>query len=135
MAAKRLMLAPLLDGAGTLGADPVMVAVQTFLRVVPMDACVAACKGWHRRLAIVLRFTGLRVQQAMGLRWDDVDLERAKVTVHGEVRQSAQERRGRELSISEHLVAELAQTDRRRRPPYGPRRHVDAIWWRAPRSH
>ncbi|MCA9556575.1 MAG: hypothetical protein KC933_41515, partial [Myxococcales bacterium] len=42
---------------------------------VQMDAAIDAAKGWQRDLYVVLRCTGLRVQQAMGLRWEDIDLE------------------------------------------------------------
>jgi integrase len=39
-----------------------------------MDACIGTLDGWQHDLAILLRFTGLRVQQAMSLTWDDLDL-------------------------------------------------------------
>lgn len=56
-----------------------------------MDACIAACldefggrgKGMHKpniglyQLATVLRFTGLRVGQALGLMWSDLDMSTA----------------------------------------------------------
>lgn len=70
-----------------------------------MDACIGVLNGWHQRLAIVLRFTGLRCQQAMGLRWTDLDLDRARLTIRGELGKSRQEQRGRIVPISAHLVA------------------------------
>jgi integrase len=73
-----------------------------------MDACVEAARGWVRKLAIVLRFTGLRVQQVMALTWDDVDLEAGTLRIRGALGKSAQEKRGRIVPISPHLVAELA---------------------------
>jgi integrase len=73
-----------------------------------MDACVMACTGWRVRLAIVLRFTGLRVQQAMGLVWTDVDLDRMTLRVRGELGKSAQERRGRVVPMSRHLAQIMA---------------------------
>lgn len=78
-----------------------------------MDACIDACQGWHRQLALLLRFTGLRVQQVMGLRWSDVDLERATLSVRGELGKSRQERRGRTVPISAHLVEILRRWERR----------------------
>jgi len=72
-----------------------------------MDACVAACNGWHRQLAILLRFTGLRVQQLMHLRWEDFDLAGRILTVRGELGKTAEERKGRIIPISQHLAQEM----------------------------
>ena len=72
-----------------------------------MDACIAACGGWQQKLAIVLRFTGLRVQQAMQLRWDDVDFLRGTLRVRGELGKSRQERRGRTIPVSQHFLNDL----------------------------
>ncbi len=77
-----------------------------------MDACVGALNSWQQRLGIVLRFTGLRCQQAMGLRWADVDLARSRLTVRGELGKSKQEQRGRMMPISPHLVAILRTWER-----------------------
>lgn len=63
---------------------------------------------WRARLVTVLRFTGLRVEQAMALRWDDLDLEAAMMHVRPELGKSTRERAGRHVPISAHLVAELA---------------------------
>lgn len=73
-----------------------------------MDACVEAAEGWIRKLAIVLRFTGLRVQQVMRLRWDDVDLDLGTLRIRGALGKSAEERRGRIVPLSPHLVDELS---------------------------
>jgi integrase len=78
-----------------------------------MDACIEACNAWHRQLALLLRFTGLRVQQAMDLRWSDVDLDRATLSVRGELGKSRQERSGRTIPISMHLVELLRSWERR----------------------
>ena len=77
-----------------------------------MDACLAAMNGWHRDLATVLRFTGLRVQQVMGLRWGDLDLRSGQLIIRGELGKSPQERRGREIPISDHLAGELDRWER-----------------------
>ena len=71
------------------------------------DACVEHCIGWRRNLAMVMRYTGLRVQQAMGLRWDDLDLDTATLRMRGELGKSRQERAGRIIPVSPHLVAEV----------------------------
>ncbi len=72
-----------------------------------MDACIREASGWHRQLATLLRFTGLRVQQAMQLTWEDLDLEKATLCVRGELGKSRQERRGRIIPVSRYLVEEL----------------------------
>jgi integrase len=72
-----------------------------------MDACIRACPGWLRPLATVLRFTGLRVRQALRLRRDDVDLEAGVLHIRPELGKSRQERRGRYVPLSPHLVAML----------------------------
>ena len=74
-----------------------------------MDACIAALQSWQRDLAVLLRFTGLRVQQAMYLTWDDLDLRARCLRVRGELGKSPQERRGRVLPVSAHLADELVR--------------------------
>ena len=81
-----------------------------------MDACLDELNGWQRQLGIVLRFTGLRVQQAMGLTWDDVDLDRRLLRVRPELGKSDQEQRGRIMPVSEHLTDLLAAFDRHEEP-------------------
>ena len=73
-----------------------------------MDAMIDASGGWQRQLYIVLRFTGLRAQQAMGLRWDDLDMDRGTLHVRGELGKSRQEKRGRIVPVSRHLMEEVA---------------------------
>jgi integrase len=73
-----------------------------------MDACIAECNGWHRQIAVLLRFTGLRVQQAMHLRWEDFDLHNHLLTIRGELGKTAEERKGRIIPISQHLADEMA---------------------------
>jgi integrase len=80
-----------------------------------MDATIAAADGWQRDLYVVLRCTGLRVQQALGLRWEDLrlDLEAPMLHLRPELGKSAQEKRGRWVPIAPVLVAELAGWGRR----------------------
>ncbi|GMV27646.1 MAG: hypothetical protein AMXMBFR58_36770 [Phycisphaerae bacterium] len=109
-----------------------------------MDAVVRAFdqEAWHHKLGIVLRFTGLRVQQVMGLTWEDFDLERATLRVRGELCKSRQERRGRIIPISKHLVDILSGWGRRegfvittnrrgRRERLARPRDLDRAWTRA----
>ena len=82
-----------------------------------MDAAIAAAEesqaGWYRKLFILLRFTGLRRGQALGLTWSDVDLEAGLLTIRGELGKSRAERAGRVEPMSPHLVAELSTWGRR----------------------
>lgn len=78
-----------------------------------MDACVNVCSGPVRQIAVLLRYTGLRVQQVMRLTWDDVDLRHETLTIRGELGKSRTEKAGRIIPISAHLVAELAGWGRR----------------------
>ena len=78
-----------------------------------MDAAIHEANGWQKCVLIMLRFTGLRVQQVMQLKWDDVDLDRMTLRIRGELGKSQQERQGRTVPISEHLVHELAGWGRR----------------------
>ena len=77
-----------------------------------MDACIAVLDGWQHDLATVLRFTGLRVQQAMSLTWDDLDLAEAHLRVRGELGKTPQEQRGRIVPVSRHLVRRVADWPR-----------------------
>ncbi len=73
-----------------------------------MDAAIAASSGWTRDLATVLRYTGLRQGQAMALLWSDIDLDAGLLTVRPELGKTRQERAGRTIPVSPHLVAWLA---------------------------
>jgi len=85
--------------------DPVdLVRAPTWCE---MDACIAAANGWIRKLAVVLRFTGLRVQQVMHLRWDDFDMEACTVRIRGDLGKTRHERKGRIIPVSKYLVAEI----------------------------
>lgn len=80
---------------------------------VQMDACIGAAGGWQRDLYVVLRCTGLRVQQALGLRWDDLRLDLGILHLRPELGKSAQEKRGRWVPLAPVLVTELAGWGRR----------------------
>ena len=79
-----------------------------------MDACISTLSGWQRDLATVLRYTGLRVQQAMSLTWEDIDLVNASLRIRGELGKSLQEQRGRSVPVSRHFTNQLATWSRGR---------------------
>ena len=67
----------------------------------------AANMRWHRRLLWLLRFTGLRVNQARHLEWSDFDFDSRELTVGPELGKTRQERTGRVIPVSAHLLAEM----------------------------
>ncbi len=69
-----------------------------------MDLAIGAAEGWRRCVLVVMRCTGLRVQQVMGLRWED--LYDGQLTIRGELGKSAQESRGRVIPVAPALLAE-----------------------------
>ena len=77
-----------------------------------MDTFIAHAEGVVRVLAIVMRFTGLRVAQAAGLLWSDLDFSLHTVTIRGVLGKSRQEKRGRLIPASPHLFAELGLVQR-----------------------
>lgn len=104
-----------------------------------MDACIAAAGGWQRDLYVVLRCTGLRVEQAMRLTWEDVDLDAATLRIRPELGKSDSEKRGRTVPLAPALVDELATWGRRegwlvpcdRSQRHGRPRDAAAAWERA----
>ncbi len=73
-----------------------------------MAACIGELGGWQRKVGIVLYFTGLRVQQVMGLKWTDYDAKERTLRIRGALGKSKKERKGRTIPVSGHLVALLA---------------------------
>ena len=73
-------------------------------RWAEIDAFVWRLTDWNQQVAILMRFTGLRVAQTTFLTWPDVDLARGSLIVRGELGKSKQEKRGRVVPISPHLV-------------------------------
>ena len=69
------------------------------------DACVRQCSGWHQRLAMLLRYTGMRLASGLLLEWRDLDLDAGVLTVRSAIAKGG---RGYVVPISPHLVAELA---------------------------
>ncbi len=59
-------------------SDPAPVVAPTWAE---MDACVRACRGWHQKLTLVLRYTGLRVGETMLIEWRDINLDNATLTI------------------------------------------------------
>lgn len=65
------------------------------------------------RVAVLMRYTGLRVSQAQRLRWGDLDVHTADLVIRGELGKSRAERRGRIVPVSRHLVEEVCTWPRR----------------------
>lgn len=79
---------------------PTLAECDAALRALPERAEIA------RRLGVVMRFTGLRLGQALGLRCADIDLEAATMVVRrGKSR--IEEAECRTVPISRHLAAEI----------------------------
>ena len=74
-----------------------------------MDWVLAHASGGVWRVLLIQRFTGLRVSQARALRWDDIDLNEGEVLIRGELGKSQQERMGRRMPVSHHLIDELSR--------------------------
>jgi integrase len=81
-----------------------------------LDAVIAQLRGdraeWHARLAMILRYTGLRAGQGLSLRWEDIDLEREVLWVRAGV-PGAKRGGGRAMPVHPSLVEELAGWGRR----------------------
>lgn len=73
-----------------------------------MAACVGAASGWLRPLLVVLYYTGLRPDQALRLHAQDLDPDARALYIRPELGKSRQERSGRLIPVSPHLVEALA---------------------------
>ena len=69
-----------------------------------MDQVIARADGWLRELLTVLRFTGLRGAQAMGIEWRDLDVEKGILRIRPELGKTQAEKAGRWLPLSPHLL-------------------------------
>jgi integrase len=90
--------------------QPVPVVVLDYATWADMDAmigCLGTKAPWHRRLAVLLRYTGLRASQALGLRWADVALDRGVLRVRAGAT-GAKRGMGRALPMHPGLVDEMA---------------------------
>lgn len=77
-----------------------------------MDQLVATAWAksprWVGQLYTIARFTGLRSGQIARLRWSDFDFEAATLRIRPELGKSRQERAGRTVPVSQHLLTEMA---------------------------
>lgn len=80
-----------------------------------MDAAIGCADGWQHDLYVLLRCTGLRVSQALGLRWEDLRLDQEHPVLHirPELGKSAQEKRGRWVPVAPVLAQVIAGWGRR----------------------
>jgi integrase len=93
-------------------ADNIKAPPPVFAWISPtwedIDAMIGKLlKPWHRRLALLLRFTGLRVSQALRLDWRDVDLDRRVMLLRAGTA-GAKRGKTRALPIHKALAAEMA---------------------------
>ncbi len=75
---------------------------------VECDRCIAELTGSSRRVAIIARFTGLRISQILALRWEDLDMDDRSLCIRPGNGKTKVEKRGRTVPVSAHLVAEMA---------------------------
>ena len=73
-----------------------------------MDAAVHQCRGWHKKVAIILRYTGLRVSEVMLLKWEDINLQDAMLTIRAEISKNGV---GRIIPVTPHLIREMSLWD------------------------
>jgi len=69
-----------------------------------MDRCISWARGWKRCALVVLRYTGIRIGEAVQLEWRDVDLRNSELLLRPEITKGG---RGRVVPLSKHLVKEL----------------------------
>ncbi|MEQ1494529.1 MAG: tyrosine-type recombinase/integrase [Novosphingobium sp.] len=93
-----------------------------------MDRAIAAARGtkiWVRDAFAIMRFTGLRQRQTMSLKWADLDIGAMELTIRPELGKTRQEKSGRVIPVSRHLVEYLTERvdpERRYGPIVGPHR-------------
>ncbi len=72
-----------------------------------MDRCIAACQvDWHRRVALIARYLGLRRSECLLLEWHDFDDDLSAVEIPPEITKGGSG--GRRVPIPAGLKAELA---------------------------
>lgn len=79
---------------------------------------------WHRKVACIARYTGLRSGQVVRLRREDFDVSGLLLTVRGELGKTRHERQGRVVPFSEHLLADAAWLPGRQPGPLFPPEEV-----------
>lgn len=85
----------------------------------------------HRRAALIMRFTGMRVAQAVGLNWEDVKLDYSKGGAYVVVRagrRGAKGSRGRVIPLHPWLVEEMKTWGSRTGLVTAPATSVGARW-------
>lgn len=60
------------------------------------------------RAAVIMRYTGLRKSQAIGVRWEDFDMISGRLFVRPSLGKSRNERRGRTIPVCDHLIEAMA---------------------------
>jgi integrase len=70
-----------------------------------MQRAIKAAPGWLGSLFVCLYYTGLRVEQALSLRREDLDLDRLVLRIAPELGKTTAEQAGREMPVSAHFGA------------------------------
>jgi len=93
--------------ADKLRAPPPVVALAapTWAEVDAMIDSLTV--PWHKQVATIMRFTGLRASQACGLHWQDFDLDRGILRVRAHVR-GAKRGRSRVIPLHSTLIEDMA---------------------------
>jgi integrase len=97
---------------GSISPPPPVVAIHspTWAEVDRM-ICHLDQRVWHRRAALLQRFQGLRVSQALSLRWSDLDLDEGVLYLRAGTR-GTKSAPTRALPLHPALAAELATWER-----------------------
>lgn len=95
-----------------------------------MDAMIGQCGGWHRQLAVWLRYTGMRAGESMLVEWRDLDMAAGVLTIRPEIDKQGE---GRRVPLAAALLDEIA-TWGKREGYVVPCRRVEGVRAREPRS-
>jgi integrase len=91
---------------------PLPVVASAVPRWGDVDAMIRCLElEWHKRVALIGRYTALRASQITGLYWQDVDLERGVLRVRAGVT-GAKRGAGRVVPIHPDLVQRMARWER-----------------------
>ncbi len=95
------------SGEGDKLRAPPPVVAEGAATWADVDAMISKLRlPWHRRVAILIRYTGLRASQACGLGWRDVNLDNGTILARSAVR-GAKKGKARTIPMHPALVSEM----------------------------